>query len=296
MFIARTTIELAERRRCPNNPRHPCHPRQSAIQTNKVAGILRRFSVARIVNGTGDCAYYLQEVNGTGTVPTTLKRKNPMKKRMLLSLMFLLTFALGLPSTPAAEEWVLHKKITKPGDMITASAFSASGNRLIVGTDYNDTAYNVQVYDGNTFAYLHGSDYTDSGQRDRIYAIATRKDWYEAAIAGAFNNASLIINLSFGQFFRHSTPLECKRPATLNSYRHIAPLEQKHSFSLLSQHNSHRDACQQRSVSSRQRRDMSIETQGPSKCTPAECYVKMPALGINVLFYSLCPNPKLVKK
>ena len=77
-----------------------------------------------------------------------------MKKRMLLSLIFLLTFALGLPSTPAAEEWVLHKTITEPGAVVTALTFSQSGSRLIVGTGYNDTAYNVQVYDGNTFEYL----------------------------------------------------------------------------------------------------------------------------------------------
>ena len=109
-----------------------------------------------------------------------------MKKRTFLPLIFLLTFTLWLPSTPAAEEWVLHKTITKPGDSVRALAFSASGSRLIVGTDYNDTAYNVQVYDGNTFEYLHGSDYTDSGQRDGIYSVATRKGWYEAAIAGGF--------------------------------------------------------------------------------------------------------------
>ena len=109
-----------------------------------------------------------------------------MKKRMLLPLIFLLTFALGLTSTPAADEWVLHKTITKPGGWTNAVAFSPSGSRLIVGTSYNDTAYNVQVYDGNTFEYLHGSDYTDSGQRDAILHIGSRKGWYEAAIAGEF--------------------------------------------------------------------------------------------------------------
>lgn len=109
-----------------------------------------------------------------------------MKKRILLPLTFLFTFALWLTPTPAAEEWVLHKTITKPGASVTAVDFSTSGGRLIVGTNYNDTAYNVQVYDGNTFAYLHGSDYIDSGQRDHINAIASRKGWYEAAIAGDF--------------------------------------------------------------------------------------------------------------
>ena len=117
-----------------------------------------------------------------------------MKKRMLLPLIFLLTFALELTFAPAADEWVLHKRITKPGGHIYALAFSASGSRLIVGTDYNDTAYNVQVYDGNTFEYLHGRDYTDSGQRDRVGAIATRKGWYEAAIAGPFSNKVYLHN------------------------------------------------------------------------------------------------------
>ena len=114
-----------------------------------------------------------------------------MKKRMLLPLIFLLTFALELTSTPAAEEWVFHKKITKPGDHILDINFSTSGGRLIVGTRYNDVEYNVQVYDGNTFAYLHGRDYTDSGQEDYVTAIASRKGWYEAAIAGDFSKVYL---------------------------------------------------------------------------------------------------------
>ena len=114
-----------------------------------------------------------------------------MKKRTLLPVIFLLTFALWLTPTPAADEWIFHKEITEPGDQVTALDFSPSGNQLIVGTDYNDTAYNVQVYDGNTFAYLHGRDYTDSGQRDRIFAIASRNGWYEAAIAGRFSKVYL---------------------------------------------------------------------------------------------------------
>ena len=74
-----------------------------------------------------------------------------MKKRMLLPLIFLLTFTLWLTPTPAADEWVLHETLTKPGGAVSAIAFSASGSRLIVGTAYNDVEYNVQVYDGNTF-------------------------------------------------------------------------------------------------------------------------------------------------
>ena len=114
-----------------------------------------------------------------------------MKKRILLPIIFLLTFVLWLTPTPAAEEWVLHKTITKPGGEVRAVDFSVSGNRLVVGTNYNDTEYNVQVYDTNTFEYLHGSDYTDSGQRDSITAIASRKGWYEAAIAGDFKKVYL---------------------------------------------------------------------------------------------------------
>ena len=49
-----------------------------------------------------------------------------MKKRMLLPLIFLLTFALGLSTTPAAEEWVLHKTITRPGGAARAVVFNAS--------------------------------------------------------------------------------------------------------------------------------------------------------------------------
>ena len=114
-----------------------------------------------------------------------------MKKRMFLPLIFLLTFTLWLTPIPAADEWVLHKTITKPGNAVTAINFSVNGNRLIVGTHYNDTAYNVQVYDGNTFTYLHGSDYTDSGQRDRVHAIASRRGWFESAIAGNFSKVYL---------------------------------------------------------------------------------------------------------
>ena len=114
-----------------------------------------------------------------------------MKKRMLLPLIFLLTFTLWLTPTPAADEWVLHKTLTKPGGVVNAIAFSASGSRLVVGTNYNDATYNVQVYDGNTFAYLHGSDYTDSGQRDPVGAVASRSGWYEAAIAGNFSEVYL---------------------------------------------------------------------------------------------------------
>ena len=114
-----------------------------------------------------------------------------MKKRMLLPVIFLLTFALGLTSTPAAEEWVLHKRITKPGSYVSAIDFSVSGNQLIVGTWYNDAEYNVQVYNANTFEYLHGKDYRDFGQRDYIQAVASRKGWYEAAIAGQFSKVYL---------------------------------------------------------------------------------------------------------
>ena len=110
---------------------------------------------------------------------------------MLLPVIFLLTFVLWLTLAPAADEWVLHKTITDPGGTVGTLAFSTTGNQLIVGTVYNDNAYNVQVYDGNTFKYLHGSDYTDSGQRDEIKAIATRKGWYEAAIAGDFSKVYL---------------------------------------------------------------------------------------------------------
>ena len=81
-----------------------------------------------------------------------------MKKQMLLPIILLLTFALGLTHTPAAEEWVLHKTITKPGTYVKAIDFSVSGSRLIAGTLYNNTEWNVQVYDGNTFEYLHGTD------------------------------------------------------------------------------------------------------------------------------------------
>ena len=113
-----------------------------------------------------------------------------MKKRTLLPVIFLLTFALWLTPAPAAEEWVLHKRITKPGSYVSAIDFS-SGNQLIVGTWYNDAEYNVQVYNATTFAYLHGKDYTDSGQRDVINAVASRKGWYEAAIAGYFSKVYL---------------------------------------------------------------------------------------------------------
>ena len=114
-----------------------------------------------------------------------------MKKPTPLPVILLLTFALGLTSTPAAEEWVLHKEITNPGAAIQTLNFSVSGSRLIVGTNYNNAEYNVQVYDGNTFAYLHGKDYTDSGQRDGITAVVSRKGWYEAAIAGTFSKVYL---------------------------------------------------------------------------------------------------------
>ena len=60
------------------------------------------------------------------------------------------------------------KQSRNPGGDTHALDFSGSGSRLIVGTLYNDVEYNVQVYDGNTFAYLHGRDYTDSGQEDTI--------------------------------------------------------------------------------------------------------------------------------
>ena len=66
---------------------------------------------------------------------------------------------------------------------------------MIVGTGYNDTTYNVQIYNGTTFAYLRGKDYTDSGARDTIYAVATRKGWHEAAVGGAFSKVYLMNTL-----------------------------------------------------------------------------------------------------
>ena len=109
-----------------------------------------------------------------------------MKKGTLLPLIFLLTFALCLTSTPAAEEWALQKRITRPGGPVYALDFSVGGRRLVVGTSYNDAKWNLQVYDGNTFEYLHGRDYTDPGERDHVSAISSRKGWYEAAAAGRF--------------------------------------------------------------------------------------------------------------
>ena len=115
-----------------------------------------------------------------------------MKKQMLLPIILLLTFALGLTHTPAAEEWVLHKTITKPGTYVKAIDFSVSGSRLIAGTLYNNTEWNVQVYDGNTFEYLHGTDYkSSSGTGGWITGIASRKGWYEAAVAGTFPKVHL---------------------------------------------------------------------------------------------------------
>ena len=111
---------------------------------------------------------------------------------MLLPVIFLLIFALWLTPTPAAEEWIVHKVLeANIGGYPRDVTFSTSGGRLIVGTAYNDTDYNFQVYDANTFAYLHGSDYTDSGQRDTVSALATRQGWYEAAIGGAFSKVYL---------------------------------------------------------------------------------------------------------
>ena len=93
----------------------------------------------------------------------------------------------------------LKKKIQKLaffsnliGEKCETRIFSASGSRLIAGTWYNNTEWNVQVYDGNTFEYLHGTDYKSSGVTGGwIKGIASRKGWYEAAIAGTFRKVHL---------------------------------------------------------------------------------------------------------
>ena len=130
-----------------------------------------------------------------------------MKKRMLLPLIFLLTFTLWLTPTPAAEEWVLHKKAANAGGGVVDIAFSPTGSRLIVGTVYNDTEYNVQVYNGNTFEYIHGKDYTDSGERDRVWAVAYRPGWYEAAIGGAFRKIYFYNTLQNSTLHTLSVPI-----------------------------------------------------------------------------------------
>ena len=129
---------------------------------------------------------------------------------MLLPLIFLFTFTLWLTPTPAADEWVLHKTITKPGDNVTSIAFSPTGSRLVVGTRYNSTAYNVQVYNGNTFEYIHGKDYTDSGQRDEVYAVAYRQGWYEAAIGGRFRKIYFYNTLRNSTLYTLSMPIEIR--------------------------------------------------------------------------------------
>ncbi len=105
-----------------------------------------------------------------------------MKKRTILPLALLLTFALWLTPTPAAEEWVLHKTLTDFGGDINFNcvAFSPSGNHLAIGTDFNNSKLNARIYNGNTFVYLNGRDYK-TDRHSNITAVACRKGWYEAA-------------------------------------------------------------------------------------------------------------------
>ena len=101
-----------------------------------------------------------------------------MKKRMLLPLIFLLTFALWLTSTTAQQEWVLHKTLTR-GGTVTAVAFSQSGRQLAVGTSWSDAGYDdLRIYDGNTFSSLRGFN-----RANGVYQVAFRKGWYEIAVA-----------------------------------------------------------------------------------------------------------------
>ena len=110
-----------------------------------------------------------------------------MKKRTILPLVFLLTFTLWLTPTPAADEWVPHKTITRPGGRVRDIAFNKDAGELIVGSRYNPTEYNVQVYDATTFGYQRGRDY---GGANDVYSVATRKGWYEAAV-GTHGNVYL---------------------------------------------------------------------------------------------------------
>ena len=105
-----------------------------------------------------------------------------MKKRILLPLIFLLTFTLWLTPTPAAEEWAHHKTLNF-GGIVWSVAFGDPGtNQLAIGTDYNNSTYNLEIYDIRNFNKVNKRDFKD-GPYDEVYAVAFRNGWYEVAVS-----------------------------------------------------------------------------------------------------------------
>ena len=104
-----------------------------------------------------------------------------MKKRTILLLAFLLTYALCFTTANAAQEWVLQRTLNF-GGVVRSIAFHPTITQLAIGTDYNNTDYNLEIYHTKTFANLHERDFKD-GNDDEVYAVAFRKGWYEVAVS-----------------------------------------------------------------------------------------------------------------
>ena len=105
-----------------------------------------------------------------------------MKKRTILLLTLLVASALWLTTANAAQEWVPQKTL-QFGATVWSIAFSDSGaNQLAVGTSYNDSTYNVEIFEISNFNKVNKKDFTEDSGGNNIYALAMRKGWYEVAV------------------------------------------------------------------------------------------------------------------
>ena len=105
-----------------------------------------------------------------------------MKKRILLPLIFLLTFTLWLTPTPAAEEWTPHKTLNFGGDVWSVAFGPPGTNQLAIGTDYNSSTFNLEIYDISNFNAVKKEDFKVDNDED-VRAVAFRNGWYEVAVA-----------------------------------------------------------------------------------------------------------------
>ena len=115
-----------------------------------------------------------------------------MKKRRILLLALLLMCTLWSITANAEREWVRQRTFTF-GGRVNSIAFHPDVNQLVIGTNYNNADYNVEIYDTNTFAQLHHKDFVRGNSKD-VYAVACRKGWYEVAV-GYRDNLSLYNSL-----------------------------------------------------------------------------------------------------
>ena len=142
-----------------------------------------------------------------------------MKKRTILLLALLLASALWLTIANAAQEWVPHKTLSFGGVVWSVAFSNSAANQLAIGTEYNNSTHNLEIYDMSNFNNVNEKDFL-RGIYDNVYAVAFRNGWYEVAV-GYYDHLAFY-NSKVG------TVLEDEGDVVRNSTTYIYGLDYSH--------------------------------------------------------------------